>query len=300
MRILVTGTTGQVGKALVAPLGALGSVVPVTRGDLDLSVGTSIEPTLSRVNPDLIINPAAYTAVDQAEDEPDLARRINAEAPGIIARWAAARLVPFVHFSTDYVFDGSGERPWREQDTPRPLSVYGATKFAGEELVRAARGPHLIVRTSWVYAAEGRNFLHTIARLAGEREVLRVVDDQIGAPTSARVVADGIVRLLSVRSADLSGSFAAAGGLLHLAATGGTSWHGFANAIVNGLRARGAKLKVSAILPIATEAYPTKAKRPRNSRLALDRLARLFGITTPAWEKALDRELDELTRYGLR
>ena len=253
MRILVTGTTGQVGRALLSPLGALGTVVPVVRADLDLSDGASIKPTLDRLNPNLIINPAAYTAVDQAEDEPDLARQVNAEAPGIIARWAAARVVPFVHFSTDYVFDGSGERPWREQDTPRPLSVYGATKFAGEELVRAANGPHLIVRTSWVYAAEGRNFLRTVMRLAGEREELRIVSDQIGAPTSARVIADAIARLLAVGGSDLAGSFAAAGGLVHLAAAGETSWHGFATEIIRGLRARGATLKVDAIVPIATE-----------------------------------------------
>jgi dTDP-4-dehydrorhamnose reductase len=294
MRILLTGTTGQVGKALVTPLGALGSVVPVTRGDLDLSVGTSIEPTLNRVNPDLIINPAAYTAVDRAEDEPELARRINAEAPGIIARWAAARQVPFLHFSTDYVFDGSYQRPCREEDTARPLSVYGATKFAGEELVRAARGPHLIVRTSWVYAAEGRNFLRTIARLAEEREELRIVDDQIGAPTSARMIAEAVAQLLTVGASDLVASFAAANGLVHLAARGETSWYGFATAIVDGLRARGAKLKVSAIVPIATADYPTKAARPRNSRLALDRMASLFGITTPHWKNALATELDEL------
>jgi len=207
--------------------------------------------------------------------------------------------VPFVHFSTDYVFDGSGERPWREQDTPQPLSVYGATKFAGEELVRAARGPHLVVRTSWVYAAEGRNFLRTVTRLAAEREELRIVNDQIGVPTSARMIGDTIGQLLSAGSADLSGSFAAADGFVHLAATGETSWHGFASAIVDGLRARGVKLKVSTILPIATDDYPTKAKRPRNSRLALERLARVFGITTPPWENVLDRELDELARKGL-
>jgi len=300
MRILVTGMTGQVGSALVSALGALGSVIPVARADLDLSVGASIEPILNRVNPNLIINAAAYTAVDQAEDEPDAARRINAEAPGVIARWAAARRVPLVHFSTDYVFDGLLERPWREQDTARPLSVYGTTKLAGEGLIRAARGPHLIIRTSWVYAAEGKNFLRTIARLASEREELRIVSDQIGAPTSARVIADAVARVLSIGSPDLARSFAAADGLLHLAASGETSWYGFATAIVTGLRARGAQLKVRTVVPIGTEDYPAKAKRPRNSRLALDRLANLFGITTPEWAIALDSELDELTQQYRR
>src|SRR5271166_3969382 len=209
MRILVTGTTGQVGSALLSPLATLGTVLPVARANLDLSFCASIEPTLSLLKPDLIVNSAAYTAVDRAEDEPDLAHRINAEAPGTIARWAAGRGVPFLHFSTDYVFDGSSERPWREQDVARPLSVYGATKFAGEEFVRAANGPHLIVRTSWVYAAEGRNFLRTIVRLAEEREELRIVSDQIGAPTSARAIADAIARLLAEGCSDLAGSFAA-------------------------------------------------------------------------------------------
>ena len=296
MRILVTGTTGQVGSALLSPLGALGTVLPVVRADLDLSFGTSIKPALGRLKPDLIINPAAYTAVDQAEDEPDLAYQVNAEAPGIIARWAAGRGVPFVHFSTDYVFDGSGERPWREQDAARPLSVYGASKFAGEELIRAANGPHLIVRTSWVYAAQGKNFLRTVMRLAGEREELQIVSDQIGAPTSARTIAEAIARLLAVGGSDLAGSFAAAGGVVHLAAAGETSWHGFATEIVKGLRARGATLKVDAIVPIATEDYPTRAKRPRNSRLALDRLERLFGIIMPDWKQALDSELKEMVR----
>ena len=296
MRILLTGPTGQVGSALLAPLGSLGFVIPVARAELDFSVGASIEPTLDRVNPNLIINPAAYTAVDRAEEEPDVAHRINAEAPGIIARWAALRRVPLVHFSTDYVFDGSLERPWREQDPPGPLSVYGATKLAGEELIRAARGPHLIIRTSWVYAARGRNFLRTIARLAREREELRIVSDQIGAPTPARVIAQTVARLLNVGAPDLARSFAAADGLLHLTANGDTSWHGFAARIVSGLRTRGIPLKVRAVLPIATAEYLARAKRPKNSRLALDRLSRLFGIITPQWEAALDPELDELTQ----
>ena len=294
MRILVTGANGQVGSALLSSLGALGSVVPVTRADLDLSFAASIEPTLNRLNPDLLINPAAYTAVDRAEDEPDLAHLINAEAPRVMARWAAARGVPFVHFSTDYVFDGSGERPWCERDSARPLSVYGASKFAGEEFVRAANGPHLIVRTSWVYAAEGRNFLHTIARLAAERDELRIVSDQIGAPTSARTIADSIAQMLAAGYSDLASSFAGADRLVHLAAAGETSWHGFATAIVDGLRARGARLKVRAIVPIATQDYPTKATRPRNSRLSLERLQRSFGINTPDWNEALDAELDQL------
>jgi dTDP-4-dehydrorhamnose reductase len=296
MRILITGTSGQIGGALVEPMGALGTAVPATRADLDLAIPDSIELALGRLNPDLIINPAAYTAVDRAEEEPELAHAVNAQGPGCIARWAAARGVPLIHFSTDYVFDGSGERPWREQDAPRPLSVYGASKFAGEELVRAANGPHLIIRTSWVYAASGRNFLRTIMRLAGERSELRIVADQIGAPTPARVIADGLVQILRARRADLPAAFAAAGGLVHLAARGETSWHGFASAIVEGLRARGVALKANSVFPIATSDYPTKAKRPANSRLALARLRQVFNATTPPWDDALQAELDALVR----
>jgi dTDP-4-dehydrorhamnose reductase len=296
MRILITGTSGQIGGAMVEPISALGTAVPATRADIDLAIPDSIEPALSRLNPDLIINPAAYTAVDRAEDEPELAHAVNAQGPGCIARWAAAHRVPLVHFSTDYVFDGSGDRPWREQDTPRPLSVYGASKLAGEELVCAANGPHLIIRTSWVYAASGRNFLRTIARLAGERSELRIVADQLGAPTPARVIADGLVQILMAGRADLPAAFAAARGLVHLAARGETSWHGFACAIVEGLRARGVALKANSIVPIGTSDYPTKAKRPANSRLALARLREVFNVTTPQWDAALAVELDALGR----
>jgi dTDP-4-dehydrorhamnose reductase len=299
MRILITGTTGQIGRALVSALASLGTVLPVVRRDLDLGLGASIEPTLDRLNPDLIINPAAYTAVDRAEDEPELALAINAVAPGIIACWAALHKVPFVHFSTDYVFDGSRDSPWSEQDPTRPLSVYGVSKLEGEKLIRSANGPHLIVRTSWVYAARGQNFLCTIARLAAERDELRIVNDQVGAPTSARSIAEAITNLLATGQSDLARYFATAGGLVHLAAGGETTWHGFASEIVKGLRARGITLKASAVLPIATKDYPTKAVRPRNSRLALDHLANSFGIIMSDWKEGLKRELDELARQKL-
>jgi dTDP-4-dehydrorhamnose reductase len=299
MRILITGTTGQIGRALVSALASLGTVLPVVRRDLDLGLGASIEPTLDRLNPDLIINPAAYTAVDRAEDEPELALAINAVAPGIIACWAALHKVPFVHFSTDYVFDGSRDSPWSEQDPTMPLSVYGVSKLEGEKLIRSANGPHLIVRTSWVYAARGQNFLCTIARLAAERDELRIVNDQVGAPTSARSIAEAITNLLATGQSDLARYFATAGGLVHLAAGGETTWHGFASEIVKGLRARGITLKASAVLPIATKDYPTKAVRPRNSRLALDHLANSFGIIMSDWKEGLKRELDELARQKL-
>jgi dTDP-4-dehydrorhamnose reductase len=244
----------------------------------------------------LIINTAAYTAVDKAEDEPELVRIVNVEAPGTMAIWAAGRSVPLVHFSTDYVFGGGGERPWREEDKPAPLSAYGASKLAGEEVVRAAGGDTLIVRTSWVYAAEGTNFLRAIARRAGEQCELRVVADQIGAPTSAALLADAVARMLNGGIDAFRASAAKASGLVHLTASGETSWHGFAEAIVEGLRARGVPLAAERVVPIRTGDYPARAKRPANSRLSLERLRTVFGITPAPWQEALAPELDQLAR----
>ena len=359
MRILITGVTGQVGGALVEALRPLGTVIPADRAQLDLSRPDAIASVLDTLAPDLIVNPAAYTAVDRAEDEREVAFRVNAEAPGVIARWAAGGMrahgaggmaadavtargleiagdaVPFIHFSTDYVFDGSGTRPWREDDRTAPLSVYGASKLASENAVRAAGGAHLIIRTSWVYAATGANFLRTIARLARERTELRIVADQFGAPTSARLIAGVVARIIggdgdsgrnapgsadasqaasSGGASQMAGSgrashhdgersgapladrFAAASGCVNLAAIGETSWHGFASAIVAGLRSRGFALAVERVTPIATADYPTKARRPANSRFDLTRLSHVFGIEPPAWEAALSPELDRLAR----
>jgi dTDP-4-dehydrorhamnose reductase len=301
MRILVTGVTGQVGAALLGPLRAAGTPVPAHRAALDLARPQDIPAALDRLAPDLVVNPAAYTQVDRAEDERDLAFRVNAEAPCAMARWAAARGVPLVHLSTDYVFDGSGTRPWREDDPTGPLSVYGASKLAGEGEVRGAGGAHLIVRTSWVYAATGRNFLVTMARLAAEREELRVVADQIGAPTPAALIADAIAAMVAPRTRNgepIAARFAAAGGLVHLAAAGETSWHGFAVAIVDGLRARGKTPAARRVVPIATADYLTPAKRPANSRLDLTRLATVFAIAPPRWDAALAPVLDVLTPAG--
>lgn len=296
MRILIAGVTGQVGKALTEGLSGLGDVIPADRSVLNLAGPSTLPEVLDRLSPDLIVNPAAYTAVDRAEDERELAFIINAEAPGVIARWASHAQVPLIHFSSDYVFDGQGKTPWHEDSPPAPLSVYGASKLAGEEAVRAGHGPHLIVRTSWVYAATGTNFLRTIARLACERTELKVVADQIGAPTSARVIADAMAGILAADSSDLSRCFARAKGLVNIAASGETSWHSFAVRIVEGLRARGVKLAVQSIAPLRTEEYPTRAKRPRNSRLDLTRLNQAFGLNTPSWTDSLEPELDELAR----
>jgi dTDP-4-dehydrorhamnose reductase len=291
MRILLTGASGQVGSALRGPLGAVGTVVTLDRGQLDLSLPATIPSVLSAVAPDLIVNPAAYTAVDRAEDEVEIAYRVNAEAPRRIAAWAAAHDTPLLHFSTDYVFDGSGERPWREQDPVSPLSVYGASKLAGEVAIREAHGPHLIVRTSWVYAAQGTNFLKAIARLSRERSELRIVADQIGAPTPARVVARIVTTIVEQCRSDLPAWFADVGGIINVSTSGVTSWHGFAAAIVDQLKARGDRLQVERIVPIRTKDYPAKARRPHNSRLDLKLLSRHFRIVPPSWEDALAAEL---------
>jgi dTDP-4-dehydrorhamnose reductase len=302
MRILLTGVSGQVGQALRKPLGSFGTVIAVDRGTLDLSFPNRISTALDSFSPDLIVNPAAYTAVDQAEDERELAHRVNAEAPGVMARWAALHGVPMVHFSTDYVFDGSGDRPWCEGDPTGPLSVYGASKLAGEVAIREAGGSHLIIRTSWIFAATGRNFLTTILRLARERQELRIVADQFGAPTSARSIAEGLVAMLNSSSKHEDDSivevfeqrFYKADGLVHMSTSGETNWYGFACAIVSGLRARGISLTVKDLVAIATDDFPAKATRPRNSRLDMARLQSVFGIQMPTWQDALALELEDL------
>jgi dTDP-4-dehydrorhamnose reductase len=233
--------------------------------------------------------------VDRAEDEVEIAYRVNADAPRQIADWASAKGIPLIHFSTDYAFDGSGERPWREQDPPGPLSVYGASKLAGEVAIREARGTHLIVRTSWVYAAQGTNFLNTIMRLSRERSELRIVADQIGAPTPARIIARIVTTILEQCRSDMRARFTAAEGIIHVATSGQTSWHGFASAIVDRLRVRGDRLQVKNIIPIRTEDYAAKACRPHNSRLDLTRLSRQFGIVPPSWEDALTTEIAHIS-----
>lgn len=294
MRILVTGTTGQVGAAVARRFDAFATVIRADRAMLDLTAAPDrIAAALTRARPDIIINPAAYTAVDRAEDEPALAHQVNAVAPGIIARWAAAHRVPLVHVSTDYVFDGSGTTPWREDDPTGPVNVYGASKRAGEEAVAEAGGAHLIVRTSWVYAATGNNFFRTIARLAREREELRVVDDQIGSPTSAAFIADALAGMFRNRS-DLPQAFTAARHVVHLAAGGETNWHAFAEAIVTGLISRGVPVTAQRVVPIPTAEYPTKARRPLNSRLDLTRLRGVFGVEPQPWQALLATELDSL------
>jgi dTDP-4-dehydrorhamnose reductase len=300
MRILLTGISGQVGSALLPRLQRIGTVIPTDFDTLDFAKPDLLADALNHIAPELVINPAAYTAVDQAEDDRHLALAVNATAPGTIARWAAARDVPLIHFSTDYVFSGAGERPWREDDAPQPLSAYGATKLAGDHEIEAAGGCHLILRTSWVYAAQGKNFLCTIARLAQERKELRIVADQIGAPTSAVLLADAVTDIVADGIDHLRKRCAEANGLVHLTASGETSWHGFACAIIDGLRSRGITLAVQQIVPIRTDEYPTRAKRPQNSRLDLSRWREVFGQAPPHWETALASVLDEFSTMDNR
>jgi len=296
MRILLTGTDGQVGGALLPHLGEIGTVIAPSIEDFDLSKPQSLARRLDEIKPDLIVNPAAYTAVDRAEDEHELAFLINAKGPETIARWASAHRIPMVHFSTDYVFDGSGNEARSEASTPNPLSVYGASKLAGDTAIAASGVPHLIFRTSWVYAAQGANFLRTIVRLAAERKELRIVADQIGAPTTARSIAGATARILRDNLGALDRLFVEKGGVVNLVCAGETSWHGFAEAIVEGLRSHGLSFAVEVIRPIKTSEFPTKATRPANSRLDLDRLRNSFGVAMPHWRDALAVELDEYVR----
>ncbi len=294
MRILVTGVTGHIGGALQKALQPTGAIIGTRRNEFDLAKLDQIANTLDGIGPELIINAAAYTAVERAEEEKELAFRVNAEAPRHIAGWAARHAVPLIHFSTDYVFNGTGSAPWREDDRPDPLSVYGASKLAGDNAVAAANGPHLIIRTSWIYAAKGTNFLRTILRLTKERKELRIVADQIGAPTSARIVAGAIAEIIRSHPTTLGDRFAAAEGLVNIVAAGEASRHGFAIAIVEGMKQRGIALTTELILPITSAEYRSNVKRPANCRLDLTRLGEIFGVHPPRWDQALAAELDEL------
>jgi dTDP-4-dehydrorhamnose reductase len=298
MRILLTGATGQIGSALAPKLARVGDVIAPVRANLDLAAPERIEASLTEISPDLIVNCAAYTAVDRAEDETELAFAINAAAPAALAAWAARHATPLLHFSTDYVFDGSGTRPWMEDDPPRPVSAYGRSKLAGEIAVRQSGAPHLVTRTSWVYAARGTNFLRTIAGLAATRPQLRVVADQIGAPTAAETLAALVGQMIEQHRSDLSGAFAQAEGLCHLTASGSTSWHGFACAVVEGLRERGVALACQSVVPVSSAEYSAKATRPLNSRLSLKRLAAVYGLTPPSWQAALGPVLDAYVASG--
>ena len=296
MKVLLLGKNGQVGWELqrsLAPLGELAACDFDSAGALkaDFSQPGSLLPLIRGMKPDVIVNAAAHTAVDKAESEPELARAINATAPGLIAREAAASGALLVHYSTDYVFDGSGSAPRDEQAATGPLSVYGQTKLEGEDLIRASGCSHLILRTSWVYAARGGNFARTMLRLAAERESLNVISDQIGAPTGAELLADITAHALQrVRATP------ALGGTYHCVAGGETHWHGYACMVIEWARARGVPIRAAAdaIKAIPTSAYPTPARRPMNSRLDTRKLQTNFGLFLPDWQVGVERMLAEI------
>jgi dTDP-4-dehydrorhamnose reductase len=295
MQILLFGKSGQVGWELqrsLAPLGELIALDVDSRQQCgDFTCLDDMANTVRAIAPDVIVNAAAYTAVDKAESEPELVRTINALAPGILAREARKLGSWLIHYSTDYVFDGSGSKPWVETDSTGPLSVYGSTKLEGEEAIRASGCHHLIFRTSWVYAARGGNFARTMLRLAQERERLTVVDDQIGAPTGADLLAD--VTSHAIRTAlqqpELSG-------LYHLVAGGEISWHGYACFVLNLARQAGIELKVAAenVIPVPTSAFPLPARRPLNSRLNASKLQSTFNVHLPLWQDGVARMLTEI------
>lgn len=295
MKILLLGPNGQVGWELQRSLQPLGEVVALGRqhGGLcgDLARPADLETTVRLLRPELIVNAAAYTAVDRAESEPDVARAVNAEGPAILARQAEALGSWLVHFSTDYVFDGSGEQPRAEDAPTGPLSVYGRTKLEGEQAVRASGCRHLIFRTSWVYAARGGNFAKTMLRLAAERDELKVVCDQVGSPTGAELIADVTAHALRRALADPTVS-----GLYHLCAAGDASWFEYARHVIARGHAAGLQLRVKpeAVVPVPTSAYPTAASRPLNSRLDCNRLMQRFDVCLPEWKTGVDRMLAEI------
>ncbi|MDP3254318.1 MAG: dTDP-4-dehydrorhamnose reductase [Hydrogenophaga sp.] len=291
MKILLLGKNGQVGWELQRSLAPLGELVALDRRDADLTQADQLRETVLRLRPAVVVNAGAYTAVDKAESEPELAHAVNALAPGVLAVAAEEVGALLVHFSTDYVFDGSGDNPRAETAPTGPLSVYGHTKLEGEQRIQAACARHLILRTSWVHAARGGNFARTMLRLAKERDELKVIDDQIGAPTGADLIADVTAHaiLQAVRDPACLGTY-------HLAAAGETSWHGYARFALETARELQPELTLRAreVLPIPTSAYPTAARRPLNSRLDTTRLRQTFGLSLPRWETGVRRMLAEI------
>jgi dTDP-4-dehydrorhamnose reductase len=289
-KILLTGSRGQVGWELARSLASLGEVVALDSDRLDLTDADAIRRTVAAIRPRIIVNPAAHTAVDRAESEPELARAINATAPGILAEEAEKLGALLVHYSTDYVFDGSGGTPWLEDDAKGPLNVYGSSKLAGEQAIQAACQRHLIFRTSWVYGLRGANFLLTMRRLMRERPELKIVADQIGAPTWCRSLGEATAQVLAqvespYRGADKPPPW----GVFHMTNAGETSWQGFAQAILD----LDAPETPARLLPIPSSDYPTPAQRPLNSRLNNDKLERVFGVRLPDWREALRLCMDK-------
>jgi dTDP-4-dehydrorhamnose reductase len=291
MKILLLGGSGQLGWELQRSLVPLGQVVAPDARAADLADPAALADLVAQLRPAVVVNAAAYTAVDRAQSEPQRAQLLNAQAPGALARACARTGAWLVHYSTDYVFDGSGTRPWTEEDTPAPLNVYGHSKLEGERLVAADCERHLLLRTSWVYAARGGNFARTMLRLARERDALDVVDDQVGAPTGAELVADVTAHALrrALDQPDVAG-------LYHLVAGGETSWHGYARFVLAQAQAAGVALRAGpqAVRPVSSASFATAARRPLNSRLATGKLQRAFGLQLPQWQLPLARTLTEI------
>ena len=298
MRVLLTGGQGQLGSHLGHFLLNVCECRVGGLEEVDLKKPATLRTALTNFKPDLIVNTAAYTDVDGAEKNREHAFAVNALAPGVMADWCAANGAAMIHFSTDYVYDGSGIRPHFEDSEPRPINVYGESKLAGDQAIASSGIPHLILRTSWIYSAVGSNFLVTMLRLGATQEQLSVVSDQIGAPTSAELVASTTAGIIEqIHDIGIKGFFGKAN-LVHCAASGQTSWHGFSEAIFAGARLRGVQLRVKEVTPISSVEYPTPAIRPANSRLSLKRLKDNYAIEMPDWRDELDNVLDKI--FGLR
>ena len=295
MKILVTGKNGQVGHELMRSLAPLGQVVGVDVKECDLAQSAAIEALLERVRPDIIINPAAYTEVDKAESQPTIAHAVNAQAPKLLARYAARHNIPIIHFSTDYVFDGKKEGAYVEDDEANPKSVYGKTKWLGEDSVRKLAAKHIIIRTSWVFGSHGVNFLKTMLKLASERDKLSVVSDQFGAPTSARLLADAVAQIVTELAEP--GSYRKYG-TYNVAARGETSWHGYAQVVVEKAIKHGMDLKINPkdIKPITSREYPMPAPRPSNSRLDTTKVRTVFSVSLHKWQDEVEKVIQELVR----
>ncbi len=287
-RVLLSGANGQVGSALQHSLGEENEVFAFDRTTLNLTNSEQIRQRIREIKPDVIINAAAYTAVDQAEKEADLAFTINGTAPGIFAEEAARINATLIHYSTDYVFNGSGTQPWREEDEAAPLNIYGKSKLVGEQAIKTTGAAHLILRTSWVYGEHGNNFVKTILRIAAEKTEMNIIDDQVGAPTSAEFIANTTAQILNQLKEN---SIALNSGAYHLCCSGETSWHGFASEIVRLAEQSNTPIAVKEIHPIPTSAYPTPAERPKNSRLDCTRLNKVFGLQPISWQTALANTL---------
>lgn len=302
IRILLIGAAGQIGSELHITLARLGEIVATDRAALDLTDEVAIRRTIRNTRPDVIVNAAAYTQVDSAEDEPQLALTVNGHAPRIMAEEAARSHAALIHYSTDYVFSGSVKRPYREDDVPDPLNTYGATKLAGETAIAEVGAPHLILRTSWVFGSRGRNFFSTIIELAREREELKVVDDQIGKPNWSRAIAEATTQILASMAAQRTGIVEAIGeasGIYHVGGAGQTSRFGFAEEILALYRRRGAErglppLRVKRFIAVGSAEFPSSAKRPNYSALACEKITRTFGVRLSSWREQLASAFDAM------